>query len=240
MKVRDCRGLTFVIPSATLWNGKEYVETFPEPGGSWCYGDWIFSDSEHATWAIIDYASYGDYSGSIIERSNYNGLLDEYKDILVDVTGGYGTRALLINADYADEVDETGRETTCLVSDLDKLADYPIYNEDEFSSLEITIIDEAWDQWLCSEVRHDLEKLTHEKNEEHLTECILANNVVDRWQGLLNVDDLDMDKIADRYWELTWEQNEFPYCESSTDAVFPCHDEIVKIIFNELIGKINE
>ena len=212
MKVRDCRGLTFVIPSATLWNGTEYVEIFPEPGGSWRYGDWIFSDSERATWAIIDYATCSDYSGSIVERSNYTCLRDKYEDILVDVTGGHGTCALLINADYADDVDETGRETTCLVSDLDTLADYPVYNEDELSSLEMTIIDEAWDQWLCSEVRHDLEKLAHEKN--------------------IDVDDLDMDKIATRYWELTWKQREFPYCESSIDAVFPCHDEIVQITLN--------
>lgn len=120
-----------------------------EPGGRVYYGH--LTEDPNGEWLKVPFTFWGDYSGSTVERSNYRVLLDEYRNHVVDVYGGYGTAGLLVSRDWF--ASEEGEEFREIIEGLDN---YPVVNEDDWSDLERELEDEDWDSWLCQNVRMDL------------------------------------------------------------------------------------
>lgn len=144
-----------------------YVQPDVTPGSSLRYGDW--SDSPHAVYwcekrkhgdlgnisegyyrndrvplTIIEAATGSDYSGNLVEKSNYRTLKAEFP-WLVELYGGYGTFGLAYLGKRENQNDR-------LIEAIDGLADYPLFSEDDHSQLEMETVEEQWvsdgrDEW---------------------------------------------------------------------------------------------
>ena len=131
------------------------------------YGDWDeLSENDPLdpakTFVLVEYASGSDYSGSIVDRSNYKALLDmieaqeahfdqpmeQGKDYL-EYTGGHGTFALAIRVDAMEEE---------LVEAIMSLSDYPLLDESLHSEMEHEAQEESWRDWACGDFKSELEK----------------------------------------------------------------------------------
>jgi hypothetical protein len=201
----------------------------PNKDKTWNYGDWVDSNPDTATHIILDIATYSDYSGSTLERSNHDALLEDFPNDCIDTTGGYHTRGLMVRMDCKNQT---------LIDALIGLGEYPIYDDDAICQLEIQICNESWDQWLSNTVKSELTARIRYYNQRLLEKMIIANDIDNRWFNRLSesVIDVDNDDLRSCYYRLTYNEdcNETPYCEDAVSAVFPEHDRVMNEIFRKL------
>jgi hypothetical protein len=131
-------------------------ESKPEANGAHVsYNQWVAGrPSDEEPWSILEYATGSDYSGSLVEVSNYNGLCELLEEHHPDGSepvvwcrthGGHGTFGLLVRYELlADEVREA----------IDALEDYPLLDDEAHSQLECEAQGEAWENW----ARRDFER----------------------------------------------------------------------------------
>jgi hypothetical protein len=109
------------------------------------YGNW--TDDTEGPFIIPALLSYSDYSGSLVERSNYKAFEKAfdagYNEWWTNAPGGHGTDCIVIDAsivpdDVADDV----------VSFLNGLQKYPLADENLHSKMEIEAQDKAWNNWV--------------------------------------------------------------------------------------------
>jgi hypothetical protein len=182
-----------MVPISGQSYGWEHIEIQPEVGSSWYYGAWDVTDS--GTWAVIDLATYSDYSGSTCERSNCEALQEDYPDTFCEVWGGYGTTGLIVPLATIDD------ESTGIGDILRALDDYPIYDEDHLTWLEMRLADESWSHYLGGDVRYDLD------------DC------------LGDISDHDLQTM---YYTITSDQPEPYICEDAVSAYFPYHEDTLR------------
>lgn len=106
------------------------------------YGD--FKQKDTGNFLEIPYTVYSDYSGSTVERSNCRSLkrfIEGLELPVWELPGGYGTNGLIIR--YVDLL-----RSEELQEVISKLFDYPIYDEDDWRTLELEIEQEDWDSWI--------------------------------------------------------------------------------------------
>lgn len=212
---------------------------FPEPGSTWGYGEWDNDPApEDATHIMIDYTGYSDYSGSSVERSNSRSLLRDYPDTFTDAQGGHGTTELMLAVDWSPPDD--GRAG--LLGNLAALADYPLYDEEDHSALEMECADEAWSDYLADDFRRDLisqaespeamedaldalEELSgqHDPGEYPNTTCKCGLQFRN-WDSILAHTDQFPD-LSRMFWDSVSNWSGSPYMESATDVVFPEYDD---------------
>ena len=110
-----------------------------EPVGSITYGHW--SDDREGAFVEPPGVGYSDYSGSMIERSNYEAFIEafaEHEDVeWFRVHGGHGTTGVIVRFDADERVPEIGEF-------FDSLEGYPSIDDTRLSRLEMEAIDEAW------------------------------------------------------------------------------------------------
>ena len=97
-------------------------------------------------WYVHDLLCYSDYSGCLVHASNVDVVLETARaaveagelaeDTVVEIAGGYGTRAVAIRGDV---------ECVEILEALCALADYPLLDECHHSQLECDAQDMAWD-----------------------------------------------------------------------------------------------
>jgi hypothetical protein len=104
-------------------------------------------------------ASGSDYSGSLIELSNHNVLIENYgkdKELVFSAYGGYGTYAAVVSLTglltCADDVADS------LLDRLEGLADYPLLDEEAYSALEAKFADLAWEAGVAEDFRRAVER----------------------------------------------------------------------------------
>ena len=106
------------------------------------YGKW----DEHPKGEFVEppLRGYSDYSGSLVERSNYEEFVEQFADSedveWVKVFGGHGTVGVLVRVDADARVPEMGEFFAALQQ-------YPLANEDRHSELEHEVEMEAWDSY---------------------------------------------------------------------------------------------
>jgi hypothetical protein len=114
-------------------------------------------DQDHQ-WFDAQYTSGSDYSGSLVERSNYEALLEKCGELEEEhgsdwyqtLYGGHRTYAILFHVIRApDEIVEL----------LKGLEDYPLIDEERESQLEMEAQNEAWENWGRRQYKQELEKL---------------------------------------------------------------------------------
>lgn len=130
-----------------------YVSRDVKPGDEISYGDTVqtahaviwhkrgegFREGEYLTGqplTIIEVATGSDYSGNLVERSNYECLKEEFP-WLVTLYGGHGTFGVGYLGKRENQNDR-------LIEAIDALAERPIYSDDHHSNLEMETVDEQW------------------------------------------------------------------------------------------------
>lgn len=126
-----------------------------------------FSDikpDSNGQYAIIDYTTYGDYVGSLVERSNFNVICDDFKEILnvrglYTVSGYYWSHAILLDLNWLSESVCNEESPDYVIAEslreiLEGLQNYPLIDEDDYSQLCVKIEDEDWESF----IKHDLIK----------------------------------------------------------------------------------
>jgi hypothetical protein len=99
-----------------------------------------------------DYFSSGDYGGSLVELSNLQTFLEDFKEKkgVWELYGSHGSSGLAI--DIRALLDSE------LLEDLSALQSYPVRSEDHLSALELDKEQESWDSYLKSDFLRALER----------------------------------------------------------------------------------
>jgi hypothetical protein len=106
-----------------------------------------------------DYFSSGDYGGSLVELSNLQTFLEDFKDRkgIWELYGSYGSSGIAI--DVRALLDSE------LLDDLSALQRYPLRSEDHLSALELDMEQESWDSYLKSDFLRALERRIEQLSE---------------------------------------------------------------------------
>lgn len=182
------------------------------------YGDWRECTTGEATHVVIAYTVWSDYSGSTVERSNERSLLADYPQTFIRVYGGHGTSGLMLPVDrpadwFADDEDHGAERWQGLLDDLHKLADYPVYDDEDHSALETELADEAWDAYLRDDVIRDLDRAGVP------------------WEAI------DTDRLREQFYKITYEADYGPEAESAVSVVFPFYDATIATMAREMGGR---
>jgi len=122
-----------------------------EVGGSYSLGDFqayrgeVTEALRKSLFFMPTYLSGSDYSGGSVERANHRAFLKEYgeTDGVYDIYGGFGTYGIAIRLDVYEDIPE-------IKEAIDKLDDYPLFDEEAHSELEM-----EWQQeFITSELAH--------------------------------------------------------------------------------------
>jgi len=114
--------------------------------------------SEQRLWPIAtlvfcpDYFSSGDYGGSLVELSNLQTFLEDFKETkgVWELYGSHGSSGLAI--DIRALLDSE------LLEDLSALQSYPVRSEDHLSALELDKEQECWESYLRNDFLRALER----------------------------------------------------------------------------------
>lgn len=125
----------------------------------------------------IPVTMYSDYSGSTVERANCDYFVQYCKDNQIryfDIYGDYGTTGVMVYfTDY--ESNEDMREM------INALDNYPLFDDESLSNLELQLEDESWDSWVKYDLIRALDKAGIEYNEDTLQDdfynVIRENNI---------------------------------------------------------------
>jgi hypothetical protein len=173
-----------------------YVAPSVKPGDSIRYGDWhdretiaIWYDeayegpgnplgryeSKGTPLTLIESATGSDYSGTLVEKSNALALKEKFP-WLVELHGGHGTFGVA----YLGRREHQNPE---LIEAIDALTDYPLFDEDHHSHLEMDAVNEAWSESYGG--RHDwkqaLVEFFDEIDEDHDHERdVMDDSLVDQ------------------------------------------------------------
>lgn len=100
---------------------------------------------------VPDYCQSGDYGGAVHYRSNANVLLSEFSSPECrELYGSYGSHGVAIDPRYCSDD---------LLESIESLENHPVLSEDDLSSLEMELQNEAWDNWVRSDFSRKLESL---------------------------------------------------------------------------------
>lgn len=107
----------------------------------------------------VPYASGSDYSGSLVEKSNYKVFTEEYgkdNEWVFSAHGGYSTYAAVVGlTGLLTCADDTA---DAILDVLAGLADYPLIDEEANSTLEMEETDSAWESWASDSFVRAVEK----------------------------------------------------------------------------------
>lgn len=112
----------------------------------------------------VPYCSGSDYSGSMVEKANYNEFGELYPDIpyVHNSFGGHGTFAIFIelcrflSADLA--LDNENPTPENILETIEGLKDYPLINDEALSRMEMEATEEAWHDWMCDDMVREINK----------------------------------------------------------------------------------
>lgn len=103
-----------------------------------------FEADKNGMYVEPKYVSYGDYGGSMVERSNYEEFLEAFDEHRGTEWwtwyGDYGSHGIIVRVDADARVPEIGEFFT-------GLEDYPSANDERLSELEHEAINEGWDDY---------------------------------------------------------------------------------------------
>jgi len=106
----------------------------------------------------VPVASGSDYSGSTVERSNYLWFKETFGDEewVCDVYGGHSTYAVAVGLTGLLTCADDTFDAVCEA--LEGLDNYPLFDEEAHSALEMEESDSAWDSWVADDFKRAVEK----------------------------------------------------------------------------------
>jgi hypothetical protein len=152
------------------------------------YGD--IHGSQEKRFLELPYATWSDYSGGTVERSNCRVFLEMFEELqgkfIWKIYGEYDTTGVLIDLDFYNN-SETMQDI------VERLFNYPLIDEDDHSNLEMEIEEEAWDLW----IEYDLKKALESRGIEP--------------EG-------DSDDLRDHFYRSRERANEYPIFEDAVSC----------------------
>jgi len=110
----------------------------------------------------IPYSVYSDYSGCVVERANCDYVLANYDKLLSiaiwEVYGGYGTRGIVRLVDFHSDDENIQYLWDSLLDEINGLDNYPAFDDEYISQLELEMESEEWDSYIKSDLSHQLIK----------------------------------------------------------------------------------
>jgi hypothetical protein len=123
----------------------------PEEAGvsSVSYGD--IKQNDVGDFIEVPYCTFSDYSGDTVNRANCEYFLETWGklDGVYRIYGGHNTTGVLIRRSLYESNEE-------IKEAIDGLEDYPLFNDERLSELEIKLESEAWESWIKTEVQREL------------------------------------------------------------------------------------
>lgn len=127
--------------------GNQYY-TEPESAENWIpMGDFRPDKSGH--YIEIPYCTWGDYAGDTMNRANWSefmGYIAKDSPLVYNIWGGHNSHMIIAHEDILK--DDFIREK------LEGLDNYPLFNDETLSELEMQLESESWESW----VKHDLKR----------------------------------------------------------------------------------
>lgn len=172
-----------------------YVAASTQPGDSVRFSDLESAPRRHGfggelgdpitqELSVIDLASYSDYSGSAVERSNYRVLMadENIAPHLVEVYGSHGSAALAFLGSWDDLRSDPARED--LRDAVSALSEYPVLSDDDHSYLEAESEDAAWSDYGALDFRRALQTLfaAVDPEHEHDVDAVDDATLADLWR----------------------------------------------------------
>lgn len=181
-RLREVPNLTFLrysdyraLSTDSHGCGREYGYV-TRAGGNVCYGDLKEGDCPDCAesylralstddtdsgevYFYVPYASGSDYSGSLVEKSNYSVFTAEYgkdNEWVFSAYGGYSTYAAVVGLTGLLTCADDTFDSICEA--LEGLADYPLLDEEAHSTLEMECADSAWNSWAADDFKRAVEK----------------------------------------------------------------------------------
>jgi hypothetical protein len=155
----------------------------------------------------IPYAGFSDYSGCMVERANSRTLEETYSFVTLD-TAGMGTVYTVIRSqDVLDAI--FSEDFPEFMEAVDSLSDYPVLDESLMSEMEMEAGNEAWENYVRSDFRKEIEK-EHgpqwELNGESGFPVEMVSTLEDALDGLTEKELVrlfsDLCEISGRYFEI--------------------------------------
>jgi hypothetical protein len=176
---------------------------------------------EQATHIEIPFTSWGDYSGDAVTRSNQRSILRDLTDLVTEVRGGYGwhVNVIALDADLDD----------LYVEWLENLLDYPVWDEDDHSALEVELEQENWVSWARDDLFGDVVKIALAEQRTEVADEVEAY-----------VHDLDGEaRDALAYDEDVRPDDLHFITESADSGYFYGADEWARTIYLHILGRLN-
>lgn len=127
------------------------------------YGAW--DDDKDGHYIVPNYLSGSDYSGGLVERSNYEVFEETFAEghdvWWTHTPGGHGTFGVIIDCSKVPESVEKE-----LTEFLNALEQYPCIDDEHHSRMEMEAQDDAWDNW----ARRDFISLLEKKFDVELSD----------------------------------------------------------------------
>lgn len=133
----------------------------------------------------------GDYCGSTHNVANARVLVDQFSSPeLRSISGGYGSQGVVVDPRYLSEE---------LLELLQSLENYPVLDEDELSSYELELQNEAWDHTVRREWQRALESALSSllSDNEELAESIVESLSEESLFSLFS----ECCELSNTYWE---------------------------------------
>ena len=179
---------------------------------------------EYRVPVIVVLASFSDYGGASYDAANVR-TLAEYPG--VSTSGGHhgeSSAEVTLGAlpgDDSDDVPTRIEWLVALVELIQGVCDYPIIDEDVWSTYEMELQDEAWDSWLYSDVMHDLSSMIEAAAGDDF-DYETAPDPTDQAEA-----------VREAYY--SFEDNEW-VCESATSATNMRHDDALRHVASTVFG----
>lgn len=171
-----------------------------EDGDSVSYGD--IKHDTNGQFLEVPYSTWSDYSGDTVNRANYEYMLDNYKDhpYFHEIYGGYNTSGILLDVRIFDD-SEIGDD---LLEKIEGLLNYPLFNDEYLSDLEMRLSKESWDGWVKYDLKRALDAAEIEYPEDDKELESLFWHCVSYNQFDFTFDDavsayIDIDKIVENW-----------------------------------------
>lgn len=140
------------------------------------YGSW--DNDQNGGFVLPSYVGGSDYSGNLVERSNYDVFHEQLADHQGvewwETPGGHGTFGILVRVDADARVPEIGEF-------FEGLSNYPVADEDAHSNLEMESQQAAWEDY----GRNDFER-----------------ELKDIFSGVQPIDEMEDDVLSSFYWQI--------------------------------------
>ena len=161
-----------------------------------------FVPSPDGTYLEFPFCAHGDYLNGMVQRSNYEWIVEHYRSIIVRDSASYAFRNIYIREDILEKNQE-------LKYIFERLEDYPLIDEDRYSRLQMETLEEDWDAWIKFDLLHELDSLGYEDIDDDVAHEVFNNimygeNIEYRDENPYSIS-FDMNEVLE-YWEEYWKE----------------------------------